>query len=181
MSELSPTDMLDLPSAQLRIMRLMLRQRTMPYTALLAALEGESAEGRLTRLEIDVSLRELVALGWLVREESPAQVVFKLGELARTGALNPDRTARSEESPAADAPASRHSGGRERLSNFWQAVDEVAAEQPSRPKVNIRSGLAAELSAPAEDEPPASPPPKRPKVVGKLFEELSADPPDETE
>jgi hypothetical protein len=178
MSELSPTDMLNLPPAQLRIMRLMLRQREMLYTALLVEMENLPAEERLSRLEIDVNLRELVALGWLVREESPAQVLFKLGEITRTGTLS--QTQETPSKAPSERPTSRHSGGRERLSNFWQAVDEVAAEQPSRPKVNIRSGLAAELSAAPEDEPPA-PPPKRPKVVGKLFEELSAEPSDEGE
>lgn len=179
MSELSPTDMLNLPPAQLRIMRLMLRQREMLYTALLAEMENLPSEERMSRLEIDVNLRELVALGWLVREESPAQVLFKLGEINRTGALS--QTQETPPNAPSERSTSRHSGGRERLSSFWKAVDEVAAEQPSRPKVNIRSGLAAELSASPEDEPPAPPPPKRPKVVGKLFEELSAKPSDEGE
>jgi len=182
MSEPSPADMLDLPSAQLRIMRLVLRQRTISYTALLAELEKLPADERLSRLDVDVNLRQLVEQGWLVREESPAQVLFRLGEVSRTGDLSQTRAARSEESDAAEKPASRHSGGRERLSSFWQAVDEVAAEQPSRPKVNIRSGLAAELSAPPDETQPTPPtPPTRPRVVGKLFEELSAEPPDEDE
>lgn len=182
MSELSPTDMLDLPSAQLRIMRLMLRQRAMPYSDLLAELEKLPVEERLSRLEIDVGLRELVAAGWLVREESPTQVLLRVGEIGRTSAPSQDQQARPEQSSAADKPSTRHSGGRQRLSSFWEAVDEVAAEQPSRPKVNIRSGLAAELSTPSEGDQPEPPtPPGRPKMVGKLFEELSAKPSDDTE
>lgn len=173
MSEPSPTNMLDLPAAQLRIMRLMLRQGTLSYTNLLAELEKLPPEERLSRLDIDINLRQLVELGWLVREESPAQVLFKLGEMNRTSAAFKDQK------PSSGQPTTRHSSGRERLSSFWSAVDEVAAEQPSRPKVNIRSGLAAELSTPPEEAPPQ--PPKRPKVVGKLFEELSAEPSDDGE
>lgn len=185
MSEPSPADMLDLPSAQLRIMRVMLRQRTISYAALLAELENLPADERLSRLDVDVNLRQLVEQGWLVREESPAQVLFRLGEISRTSAANQTSEAPAAERSAAEKPLSRRSSGRERLSSFWQAVDEVAAEQPSRPKVNIRSGLAAELSTPPEGSsethaaPPA--PPSRPKVVGKLFEELSAKPSDESE
>ncbi len=47
--------------------------------------------------------------------------------------------------------------------------------------LTLNDYLSRRCAIKAEDEPPASPPPKRPKVVGKLFEELSADPPDETE
>jgi hypothetical protein len=171
--------MLDLPTAQLRIMRLVLRQRSISYAALLAELEKLPADEHLSRLDVDVNLRQLVEQGWLVREESPAQVLFTLGEVNRTSESSQARATRSEESGSAEKPASRHSSGRERLSSFWQAVDEVAAEQPSRPKVNIRSGLAAELSAPSDEPQPPQAPPKRPKVVGKLFEELAAEPPDE--
>lgn len=175
MSEWSPADMLDLPLVQRRIMRLMLRRREILYGDLLVELATQSVEEHLSRLEIDVNLRELVTQGWLVREESLAQVTFRLGELSRANTAKQAPEPSSHSSAPITKSASRHSSGRERLSNFWKAVDETATEQPSRPKVNIRSGLAAEFASPAE-ESPSEPP--RPRVVGKLFEELSAELPE---
>ncbi len=179
MAEPTPTDMLDLPPAQLKIMRLMLRQREMVYTDLVSELERLPAAERLSRLEIDVNLRELVALGWLLREESPERVSFRVGQITSAATPKPPDlpTEEGDSAQPIGKPSVRHDGGRERLSNFWDVVDEVAAEQPSRPKVNIRTGLAEELSAGAE-APAEQTRPARPKVVGKLFEELSAKPDD---
>jgi hypothetical protein len=170
--------MLDLPPAQLKIMRLMLRQREMGYTDLVSELERLPAAERLSRLEIDVNLRELVEIGWLLREESSERVLFRVGQITSAAMPKPDHpTESSDAAQPIGKPSVRHDGGRERLSNFWDVVDEVAAEQPSRPKVNIRTGLAEELSAGAE-APAEQTRPARPKVVGKLFEELSAKPDD---
>ncbi len=178
MAEPTPTDMLDLPPAQLKIMRLMLRQREMAYTDLISELERQPSAEQLSRLELDVNLRQLVEIGWLLREESAERVLFRIGQITSAAMPKPDQP--TEASGAAQPigkPSVRHDGGRERLSNFWDVVDEVAAEQPSRPKVGIRTGLAEELSAGAET-PAEQTRPARPKVVGKLFEELSAKPDD---
>ncbi len=59
-------DIAELPPALRKIMRLMLREVEMTYTAIYAALDAMPAADRLSRADIDQALKTLTTQNWLI-------------------------------------------------------------------------------------------------------------------
>lgn len=152
----SPTDMLALPPAQVKIMRLMLHHRQLRYLEILDAFTSASAKERLSRLEVDQGLRALTEMKWLIREESSDGVAFRVGEISRTGALNKDREDQQE----------RRRTGTERFAGFFDSLGESSIQRPG-----TRGFTEGLIRQPSEDEPPPESPPK-PKIRSKMMDEL---------
>src|SRR5579859_7692446 len=66
---LSVLDLATLPSAQLRVMRVLLRGVEMSYEALCAAIDSLPKFEQLSRSELDATLRLLIEQQWLIRSE----------------------------------------------------------------------------------------------------------------
>lgn len=64
---ISAGDIAQLPPALRKIMRLMLREIEMTYTAICAAMESMPEADRLNRAELDQALENLTGQNWLIR------------------------------------------------------------------------------------------------------------------
>lgn len=95
--------------------------------------------------------------------------------VATSTALEEAPPSPSEAKPEAPKPdlAARRRSGADRLGDFWKAVDEVA-ERP--PKIDVPTSISSAFMAKTGEPPTDPPPPQRPAVVGKLFEEFVAKP-----
>src|SRR5579859_401087 len=67
---LSVLDLAALPSAQLRVMRVLLRGVELSYEALCDAIDTLPQAERLSRPELDATLGVLIEQQWLIRVES---------------------------------------------------------------------------------------------------------------
>ncbi len=63
---ISAGDIAQLPPALRRIMRMMLREVEMTYTAILATMETASEGERISRTDLDAALKTLTAQNWLI-------------------------------------------------------------------------------------------------------------------
>ena len=59
-------DIAELPPALRKIMRMMLREVEMTYTAICAAMEATPAAERLSRADLDQALKTLTGQNWLI-------------------------------------------------------------------------------------------------------------------
>ena len=109
---LSVLDLASLPSAQLRVMRVLLRGVEMSYEALCTAIENLPQHEQLSRTELDTTLRVLVDERWLIRVEQSVPQRFK-ANLHRKS----NRTI-SEFAP----PRSSRRGST--LRNIWESLDK---------------------------------------------------------
>jgi hypothetical protein len=109
---LSVLDLAALPSAQLRVMRVLLRGVELSYEALCAAIDNLPQTERLSRSELDAALRVLLEQQWLVRTESNTPYKYK-ANLHRKS----NRTI-SEFAP----PRSRRQGST--LRNVWDSLEK---------------------------------------------------------
>ena len=64
---ISAGDIAQLPPALRKIMRMLLREIEMTYTAICAAMEALPEADRLTRKELDQALETLTVQNWLIR------------------------------------------------------------------------------------------------------------------
>lgn len=62
-----PADLLTLPPAQRRVMKLLLREIQLSYPELKTAVSTLPTNQRLTQSELDTTLAELAEAGWLIR------------------------------------------------------------------------------------------------------------------
>src|SRR5258708_17772422 len=74
---LSVLDLATLPSAQLRVMRVLLRGVEMSYEGLCAAIDSLPPTEQLSRTELDSALRVLIEQQWLIRTEHSTPFQYK--------------------------------------------------------------------------------------------------------
>lgn len=84
-SGISAWDMAQLPDAQRRVIRLILREVQMPYVDLCRAGASLPHKQRLDPAQIDEALAELVAQDWLIRLGQENQVTFRVNLRRKTG------------------------------------------------------------------------------------------------
>jgi hypothetical protein len=75
---LAAVDMVSLPLPQLRIMRLMLKQREMTYPQLCEAVGAMPEAERLSQTELDEALSVLLEQRWLIRVDDNQPDIYKV-------------------------------------------------------------------------------------------------------
>jgi hypothetical protein len=78
-------DLVDLPPALRKIMRLMLRELQMSYPRLLEAMESIPETDRLTRDQLDSALLNLSQQFWLNRFGEGEKAIYKVNLRKKTG------------------------------------------------------------------------------------------------
>lgn len=84
-SGISAWDLAQLPDAQRRIIRLILREVQMPYVDLCHAAASLPHQQRLDTAQIDEALAELVAQDWLIRLGQENQKTFRVNLRRKAG------------------------------------------------------------------------------------------------
>jgi hypothetical protein len=209
-SSLSLSDLLLLPPAQRKVMRIVMRRTELSYPALCEVIDQLPEPERINRPDLDDILESLVQQNWLIQIGDRETRLYKLGKIQKTGPLD----SVTAEQPAAEPERpSRRRSGLERLHNLWSKLENKPGQEKHTPPPSSRSAgerLADELSSkkPAGDTgekyvsnmfrelarnpsaPPvdaqAHPEPKDIKPAGggrisRMFEELSAKPPPDEE
>jgi hypothetical protein len=169
-SNITPTDLLELPHAQRQVMRIIFRYRQVAYGALIQYFETASESDRMAHEDLDSALLALIERKWvIVLDEGQT---FKVGAIDRRGALN-------EDAPQAEQQK-RRSSGRDRLNSFWDKVG-ARSDSPSEPP-KPRSSLLDELAASAKRESdqgefvvkrPRPPNRESKSGISKIFDELA--------
>jgi hypothetical protein len=103
---ISAGDIAELPPALRKIMRMMLREVEMTYTAICAAVEAAPAAERLSRADLDQALKTLTAQGWLICRGEGEHLNYTVNL--------------------------RRKAGSQLGSNFWNALDEKIAENKKK-------------------------------------------------
>jgi len=75
---ISVLELADLPAAQSKIMRLMLRKIEMAYPDLCLAIEARPEAERLCRADLDAGLEALNNQHWLNRTDGPEHATYKV-------------------------------------------------------------------------------------------------------
>lgn len=119
---ISPSDLLSLPPAQRRIVRILLRSSGMTLGELSQALEGYPAEEWMAPDVLAESLDHLEHSGWLTRLEGTDPPVYHAARLGWTGP-----------SHAGERVTERHRSGASRLNGFWDSVKEDEEKHPRPP------------------------------------------------
>ena len=78
-------DLVDLPPALRKIMRLMLRELQMSYPRLLEAIESMPEQERLTRDQLDSALSNLTQQFWLTNIGEGEKAIYKVNLRRKTG------------------------------------------------------------------------------------------------
>lgn len=171
---ISPSDLLTLPPAQRRIVRILLRSNGMNLAELSQALDLFPPEERLAPAALAETIAQLEQARWLVSVEGLDPPVYQAARLGWTGPAHPE-----------DRLSERHRSGASRLSGFWDSVKEDEEKRlptqstTRRPASGGISSLFSELAHPnaslsdvhAEHKaPPTKPGGGR---ISSLFEELS--------
>ena len=78
-------DLVDLPPALRKIMRLMLRELQMTYPRLCEAMDAMPEQERLTRNGLDDALSTLTQQSWLLRIGEGAKAIYKVNLRRREG------------------------------------------------------------------------------------------------
>jgi hypothetical protein len=82
---ISAWDLAQLPAAQRRIIRLILRDVQLPYRALCRAAAALPGEERLNRAEVDRILEDLLQEAWLVRLGQGERVTYRVNLRRKRG------------------------------------------------------------------------------------------------
>lgn len=112
---MSTLDLMGTSPAVRRVIRLMLRQSTMSYTALFEANEALPEEKRLSRVELDEAIDTLCEMDWLIREEIGEETAYSV------------KLKRKEGSEVTRASTGVKTGST--IQKLWDAVEEVAEEE----------------------------------------------------
>jgi hypothetical protein len=99
---ISAGDIAELPPALRRIMRMMLREVEMTYTAICTAMEAAPAADRLSRADLDQALKTLTLQSWLICRGEGDHLNYMVNL--------------------------RRKAGSQLGSTFWNALDEKIAE-----------------------------------------------------
>ena len=78
-------DLLDLPPALRKIMRLMLRELQMTYPRLCEAMDSMPEQERLTRAELDTALSTLTQQFWLTHIGEGEKAIYKVNLRRKAG------------------------------------------------------------------------------------------------
>jgi len=124
----STLDMLGMPDAARRIVRIMLRRPQMTYDEIRAAMEALPEDKRASHAELDEALELLCQLKWLVKEQAGKAVVYKVGIGSKPGS---DVT----------RAGPKREAGQTQIEQLWDAVDSsdspanaITEKQGPRPK-----------------------------------------------
>lgn len=82
---ITPLDLVDLPPALRKIMRLMLRELQMNYPRLCEVMDGMPPADRLSREELDSALNTLTEQFWLVRIGGGEKAIYKVNLRKKSG------------------------------------------------------------------------------------------------
>ncbi len=82
---ITPLDLAELPSALRRIMRLMLREVQLNYSALCEAVDIMPEKERLTREELQQALSTLTEQFWLIRIGEGEKAIYKVNLRRKAG------------------------------------------------------------------------------------------------
>jgi hypothetical protein len=82
---ISAIDLLDLPPALKRIMRIMLREVQMTHGRILEVLEGLPAEQRMAQPELEQALQTLADQAWLIRIGEGERAIYKVNVRRKAG------------------------------------------------------------------------------------------------
>lgn len=82
---ISAGDIAELPSALRRIMRMMLREVEMTYSAICAAVESAPEASRMSRADLDEALKTLTAQSWLIRRGEGERVNYMVNLRRKAG------------------------------------------------------------------------------------------------
>lgn len=97
---LAALDLLELPAALYRIMRLMLRHVEMDFAQLWKVIEALPEAERLTRAEVEEALRSLIEQRWLTRTDGTDQTTYKVNFRRKIGNVRSAFTARTRKGSA---------------------------------------------------------------------------------
>ena len=78
-------DLIDLPPALRKIMKLMLRQLQMNYTQLYEAIEQMPEDERLTHAQLDEALTHLAEQAWLIQIGQGERAIYKVNLRRKAG------------------------------------------------------------------------------------------------
>ncbi len=73
-----PTDLLTLPPAQRRVMKLLLREIQLSYPEIVTAVSTLPTKQRLTPTELNTTLAELTQAGWIIRMGQDELVTYRV-------------------------------------------------------------------------------------------------------
>jgi len=82
---ITPLDLVSLPPALRKIMKLMLRELQMDYPRLCEAMDAMPAEERLARNDLDDALSTLTQQFWLIRIGEGEKAIYKVNLRRRDG------------------------------------------------------------------------------------------------
>jgi hypothetical protein len=82
---ITPLDLVSLPPALRKIMKLMLRELQMDYPRLCEAMDAMPAEERLARDDLDDALSTLTQQFWLIRIGEGEKAIYKVNLRRRDG------------------------------------------------------------------------------------------------
>jgi len=80
-----PTDLLTLPPAQRRVMKLLLREVQLSYPEIETAVSTLPEKQRLTSAQIEITLAELTEAGWIIRMGQDELITFRVNLRRKSG------------------------------------------------------------------------------------------------
>jgi hypothetical protein len=115
---LAALDLLELPTALYRIMRLMLRHVEMDFVQLWKVIEALPEAERLTRAEVEEALRALIEQHWLIKTDTANLPTYRVNFRRKIGNVRSGFTPRAKK-------------GRSLPQGIWDALDGPSKETPS--------------------------------------------------
>lgn len=82
---ITPLDLVDLPPALRKIMRMMLREIQLDYNKLCEAMDAMPENERLSRKDLDESLSSLTDQSWLIRIGEGTKAIYKVNLRKKAG------------------------------------------------------------------------------------------------
>ena len=133
----STLDMLGMPDAARRVVRIMLRRPQMTYDEIRTAMDALPEGKRASRAELDEALVLLCQLKWLIKEETVENVIYKVGIGTKPGS---DVT----------RAGPKREAGQTQIEQLWDAVDSSdsppsSAIEMKQPPPKRKEGLLQRL------------------------------------
>jgi hypothetical protein len=97
-------DLADLPPALRKIMRVMLRQLQMSYPQLCEVADQMPNSERMTRVQLDETLKKLVEQAWLIQIGTGERAIYKVNLRRKAGSQLGENIWNSLESKLKDNP-----------------------------------------------------------------------------
>ncbi len=115
---LAAIDLLELPTALYRIMRLMLRHVEMDFAQLWKVIEALPEAERLTKAEAEEALRSLIEQHWLIKTDMANLTTYRVNFRRKIGNVHSAFTPRAKK-------------GRSLPQGIWDALDGPSKETPA--------------------------------------------------